>query len=104
MYYFTHIPPIQESKRFRAFHPAEIRYVFGNPGSDANWTDVDRKLSRIISSYWVNFAKTGNPNGRGLPDWQRYDAESDPAIELGDSVILRHEENKAGLDFLDRLT
>ena len=58
-----------------AFHSDDIEYVFGTldtrPGSV--WRDEDRKLSELMMSYWTNFAKTGDPNGPGLPEWPRYD-------------------------------
>ncbi len=58
-----------------AFHSDEIEYVFGTldtrPG--AVWRAEDRKLSEQMMDYWTNFAKTGDPNGPGLPAWPRYD-------------------------------
>jgi para-nitrobenzyl esterase len=54
---------------------AEIPYA-SNTASPA-WTDVDRALADAMSSYWVNFAKSGDPNGPGLPVW--------PAIGKGTS-------------------
>jgi len=50
----------------------------------------------------VNFANTGNPNGKGMPEWPAYSAQSDDAMELGDHVAVRTETNKAGLDFFDQ--
>jgi para-nitrobenzyl esterase len=55
-----------------------------------------------MSSYWVNFATTGNPNGKGLSKWPAYDSKSDPSMVFGDSVTVQHDVNKAGLDFFDR--
>ncbi len=68
LYYFVHEPPIAPGlPNLRATHGAEIPYAFNNPSPA--WTDVDRALSEVMSSYWVNFAKNGNPNGAGLPLW-----------------------------------
>jgi para-nitrobenzyl esterase len=57
-------------------------------------------LSQAVSSYWVNFATTGNPNGKDLPAWQKYDEKKDLALGLGDEVQPIPVPNKAGLDFL----
>lgn len=54
-----------------AHHSAEIIYVFNNldirATRDWPYTAWDRKLADTMSSYWVNFARTGDPNGAGLP-------------------------------------
>ncbi|MEO9132555.1 MAG: carboxylesterase family protein [Sphingomonas sp.] len=56
-----------------AFHGAEIVYVFKNlQAADQPWTAGDRKVSDLMANYWVNFARTGNPNGPGLPHWPSY--------------------------------
>jgi para-nitrobenzyl esterase len=58
-------------------HSSELPYVFGhlrptgNLGGD--FGDPDRSLSEQIQGYWTNFAKTGNPNGPGRPDWPRFE-------------------------------
>lgn len=58
------------------FHSSEIEYVFGNLSArpDAPFTKADDALSETVQGYWVNFAKTGNPNGAGLPTWPAYSA------------------------------
>jgi para-nitrobenzyl esterase len=60
-----------------AFHSDELEYVFGtlDVRRGATWRPEDRKLSEQIVGYWTNFARTGDPNGRGLPHWPRYDTE-----------------------------
>ena len=57
-----------------AAHSAEIEYALGN--LDLNevfaWTEDDRKVSRVMQGYFVNFIRTGDPNGPGLPAWPKY--------------------------------
>jgi len=102
LYYFTRVPPGPAGARLGAYHAAEIAYVFHNLHIGAKpYEDADRKLSDLMSSYWVNFAATGDPNGKGLPEWPAYREKSDIALELGNEVRLRPELHKAQLDFLD---
>ncbi len=100
-YYFTRRPPGRQSARLGAFHASEIPYVFGNFVWPFPWEDVDHKLSDAMSSYWVNFATTGNPNTKGLPEWPAYDPEKDAVMELGDQIAVGSHINKVGLDFYD---
>lgn len=54
-----------------AFHSSELWYVFGT--LDKCWRPMEKgdyELSERMVSYWTNFAKTGNPNGEGLPEWK----------------------------------
>ena len=70
-------PPSKYHPDAAAFHSDDIEYVFGaldtRPG--AEWRPEDRKLSEQMMSYWTNFARTGDPNGPGLPVWPRYGAD-----------------------------
>jgi para-nitrobenzyl esterase len=47
---------------------------------------LDKDLENIMSSYWVNFTKTGNPNGRSLPEWKSYDKQAGNVMLLDDKV------------------
>ena len=101
LYYFSRRPPGPQSAKLRAFHAAEIAYVFGTFVWPFPWEDADKKLSDAITSYWVNFAATGNPNGGNLTKWPAYSVKDDQALEFGDQIAVRSEVNKAGLDFFD---
>jgi para-nitrobenzyl esterase len=101
LYYFSRRPPGPQSERLRAFHASEIAYVFGTFIWPFPWDDADKKLSDAITSYWVNFAASGNPNGANLPKWPAYNTADDQAMEFGDQIAVRANINKAGLDFFD---
>lgn len=70
-YEFNHAIPGQEEQG--AVHSADLPYVFGffpkTGNISGNFTDVDKKLADLMETYWTNFAKTGNPNSPGVPNW-----------------------------------
>ena len=76
-YRFDDAPPMKSGPSRGAYHSAEIEFVFGNlDHKDLPWRESDRKLSELMSTYWSNFAKTGDPNGQGLPAWPTYNHET----------------------------
>lgn len=83
-YYFDHVLPWPQHPEFGAFHSSELPYVFDNLDKLRRpWTEADHRLAEALSSYWVNFAKTGNPNGPGLPVWPAYHSGAGTVMELG---------------------
>jgi para-nitrobenzyl esterase len=76
-YEFAHAIPGQEAQG--AVHGSELPYVFGyyRKGSNiaGSFADVDIQLSGLVENYWTDFAKTGNPNSAGLPEWPQFGIE-----------------------------
>jgi para-nitrobenzyl esterase len=70
---------MREQLRAGAPHGGEIGYVFDtlSTGRGGAPTPEDQAVARIAQGYWVNFARTGDPNGPGLPAWPRHDAGKD---------------------------
>jgi len=68
------------------------------------WRDSDRKASDLITSYWTNFAKTGNPNGLGLAQWPAYDAKSRQILRLDANLKAEAETNRARYELQDAVT
>ena len=82
-----------------AFHGMEIGYAFGNLDADAS--AEDQALSDAMTRYWVQFAKTGDPNVEGLPAWPAYEPETDQHLELGDEIKAGTGYRKEALDTLN---
>jgi para-nitrobenzyl esterase len=84
VYSFSRAAPGSDPVKVGAFHCAELAYVFGTQNTvDRPWETFDRQLSDVMSSYWVRFAATGNPNGPDLPEWPTYDGQSGQVKEFG---------------------
>ena len=99
VYYFDQHGPLASDG---ASHAAEIGYVFGNLGG---WTGApkpeDLKLSAIMSSYWVNFAATGDPNGPGLPLWPAFSETDNHTMFFDQSPSARPLPNLEKLKAVD---
>ena len=104
LYFFTHVPPNPNSKYLGAYHAGEIIYVFNNlRARDAGYQESDYTLADMMSSYWVNFATSGDPNGKGLVKWVSYDKEKEPYIEFSASPQMRNHLLKEQLDLIERI-
>ncbi len=89
VYSFNRAAPGSDPVKVGAFHCAELAYVFGTQNTiDRPWEATDRQLSDVMSSYWVRFAATGNPNGPGLPEWPAYNEQSRHVEEFGPRVSV----------------
>jgi len=81
LYRFGYVAEAQRKSDVGAVHASDVAFQFGNLAPDA--TDADRAAAKRIGDYWTNFAKTGDPNGGGLPVWARLDAASPHLLSIG---------------------
>ena len=84
-YLWTHAEPGPQSAKWGAFHSSEIPYVFQtlDRSPDRSFTALDRAIAAHMSAYWVNFVRTGDPNGVGLPHWPQLAGPQGPLMRLG---------------------
>ena len=102
-YFFSHVPPHPAREQLGAYHTGEIPYVFNDLGQHT-WAfqPHDHRLADLMSSYWVQFAATGDPNGGGRPQWPSFDLENEPYLEFGGTVAVHHHLLKQEFDFLEQ--
>ncbi|MCY4634375.1 MAG: carboxylesterase family protein [Acidobacteria bacterium] len=118
LYFFSQAPPVfriyvperaaidmpDGPDGYGAYHSGDLAYAFGNTrlvGID--WTEWDHEIANAVTQYWVNFARTGDPNGNGLATWPRYQAAADEWLEFGTDIKTTREVRKEKLDLFDRI-
>ena len=86
-YYWNHTLPGPDAAVYKAFHTSEVPYVLNTLyASDRPFTDADRRIADMMSSYWANFAATGDPNGKGLPHWPAVEQKPNMTMQVGDAT------------------
>jgi para-nitrobenzyl esterase len=103
-YYFAHLPPYPKDSPFadwRAGHWSELPYVFDHLSQQSwAWSDADRALANLMATYWTNFAKTGDPNGDGVPVWPNFTTDREQVLHFDKSATIGGVPN---LEWLRRL-
>ncbi len=88
-YYFSYLADERRGSQPGVAHADEIAFVMQTLDAELEApTDKDWEISELTSAYWVQFAKTGNPNRPDLPEWPAYTADRPVVLEIGDEVRL----------------
>lgn len=108
IYHFGYVPAqMRERLRFGAGHGSEVAYVFNTLNARWGATEVtqdDERLAQLMNAYWTNFARTGDPNGEGLPSWPLYNTQNEEIldIELDGKPAAKPDPRKARLDVIQK--
>jgi para-nitrobenzyl esterase len=103
IYQFSHVPVDKpDFPNYGAFHTSEVPFALHTLHMwKRPWRDVDFAVEKTMDAYWVNFVKTGNPNGEGVPEWKVYEKSSGNIMEIGDKPELKPGLYKGEFEFLD---
>lgn len=109
VYQFGYVPPSMRARaRYGAGHGSEVSFVFNTLnarwGAPAEATPEEKELARTMNTYWTNFAKTGNPNGSGLPNWPLYDTQKEEIldIDLEGKQVSKSDPRKARFNVIEK--
>jgi len=102
-YFWNHPLPGPDVDQYGAFHTSEVPYVLNSLSKcDRPFREVDRKIADMMSSYWANFATTGNPNGKGLTPWPDVGTNAAVTMQLGDETgVIPVATSEARLKFFE---
>ncbi|HUE10478.1 MAG TPA: carboxylesterase family protein, partial [Steroidobacteraceae bacterium] len=88
-YYWDHALPGPDADQYGAFHTSEVPYALNTLYmSDRPFTDADRKIADTVSSYFANFIRSGDPNGKGLAHWPSTVEQPAKTMEIGDKYAV----------------
>jgi para-nitrobenzyl esterase len=102
MYLFTWQSPIMDGK-YKAFHCMELPFVFNNIARCEEMTGGAKDayaLAAKMSDAWINFARTGNPNHKGLPTWPKFDQAKTATMHFNTTCVVKPQMDKELFDLL----
>ena len=103
LYQFSRVPLVTRLQGVGACHGIEIPFVFDTLPEKYAPDEIDRQLARTMGACWVRFAKTGNPNGTGIPNWPALDAQHDNYLRFGDTITVENMLDREACDLLEQV-
>jgi para-nitrobenzyl esterase len=104
LYRFSYVAESMRKEWHGAPHATEIPFVFDTVAARylKELTPADAAIADAANAYWVAFAKNGDPNGPGRPNWPRYDAAQDALLNFAErGPVAEPDPWKARLDLLE---
>ena len=92
-----------DPRRRGVSHVDDILYINGEFLTQPEKYPTEAALSEMIQQYWINFAKTGNPNGKGLPYWPAFDESKPTTMQFSNGVSLVDLPNADKIHFIDKV-
>ena len=111
IFLFSYVPAsMKERMKYGPGHGTDISFAFDNLGIGGFGppppppTPEDKEVARMMNAYWVNFAKTGNPNGKGLPKWPVYSPKKNEILDIqpDGKPVGKPDPRKARLDVIEK--
>ena len=91
-YYFSRVREGELARSMGAYHGAELPYVFNTHDDWLPTNAADLELTQAVMDYWINFVRSGDPNGAPLPDWPLFDRKAGSVLRLDSEIsALQHE-------------
>jgi para-nitrobenzyl esterase len=114
LYHFAHAQPFADDQTYReaaraadlgVFHSSEYPYIFGTTSVLTRaWGEADRRVTELMQATWLRFAKTGRPDGGGLPEWPIFADGRATVMRLAPEPGLVDVPRREHLEFVDRAT